>query len=246
MRKLGKQPYVHDPRTLRLEKYATALPAPHPWVNWSLKVPSWPMFLNNDIGDCTIAAAAHMIESWSADVGPEAPVNNAQVLTAYSAVSGYNPSTGANDNGARISDILRYWRLAGIGGHKIGAYASVAPANRTLLHQSIQLFGGVDIGIQLPVAAQSMGTHWTMGSHTNPVGNYAPGSWGGHSVSVLGYNDWSFVCVSWGQIIRIDNAFWNNYVDEVWAILSEDFMRSDGISASGLNLVQLQADLAQV
>ena len=48
-----------------------------------------------------------------------------QVVAAYSAITGYNPSTGANDNGAVEIDVLNYWRQTGIAGHKIGAYVAL-------------------------------------------------------------------------------------------------------------------------
>lgn len=243
---LGKKPYVHDPRTLRLEKYAISLPPPPPWVNWETKASQpWGSMLNDQIGCCTCSCAGHMIQSWTADNGSELTVADSDVLTAYSDVSGYDPMTGQNDNGAMISDVLKYWQKTGVGGHKIDAYASIDPSNHTLLRQAIDLFGGVDMGIQLPVAAQNMSTHWKMWGRTPAMinGDWAPGSWGGHCVAVLAYNELSYVCVSWGELIRIDLDFWNNYVDEAWAVLSPDFFNGNK-SASGLDLTQLQNDLS--
>ena len=244
--RLGKKAYRHDDRNLQLVKYlTTVLPTAPVWKNWMTKVSTWPMFLNDTLGDCTCAAIGHMEECWSADATAELTITNAQVLKAYEAVSGYNPTTGANDNGAVIADVLKYWQKTGIAGHKIFAYAQVDQSNLTLVRQAVDVFGGVDIGIQLPVAAQNMGQLWGLPAGQSLTGDYAPGSWGGHSVCVLAYNGTQFLCVSWGEIIRIDIDFWNAYVDESWVGLSQDFFNGTK-SASGFNMTQLQADLAAI
>lgn len=245
--RLGKQPYRHDPRNLQLVKYFTSavLPSAPAWKNWMTKIKLWPMFLNDREGDCTAAAIAHMEECWSANAGAEFTITDDEVQTVYVAVSGFDPATGANDNGALISDVLKYWQKTGIAGHKIAAYAQVDFTNLTLVRQAIDVFGGVDIGIQLPVAAQNMGNHWKLPAGQALTGDYEPGSWGGHSVCVLAYNDWSFLCVSWGQVIRIDVDFWLAYLDEAWAAISEDFFRGTR-SASGFDMAQMQADLAVI
>lgn len=246
MRLLGKKPYVPDPRSLHLEKYAVALPTPAPWVNWAMKTKlPWGMMLNDQLGDCTCAAVGHMIQSFTTDTGSELTLPDSAILKAYEDVAGYVPGDPYTDRGAMVSDVLKYWKSTGIGGHKIEAYAQVSPTNHTLLRQSIELFGAIDIGIQLPVAAQSMGNYWNMGAQTSATGDYAPGSWGGHSVAVLAYNDWSYICVSWGQLIRINTIFWATYVDEAWAAISPDFFNGTK-SASGLDLAQLNADLVEV
>ena len=46
-----------------------------------------------------------------------------QIVSAGSAITGYNTATGANDNGAVEIDVLNYWRQTGIAEHKIGASA---------------------------------------------------------------------------------------------------------------------------
>jgi hypothetical protein len=106
---LGKLPVRHDRRTLRLASYVKAAPLAPPSCSWNKRTPRWTMMLNDSLGDCTIAAAAHMIEYWTADTygGTGHVVNDKEILTAYSAVSGYDPSTGQNDNGAVELDVLR-------------------------------------------------------------------------------------------------------------------------------------------
>ena len=65
---LGKLPSRVDPRTLSLARYLDRelLPAPPPELDLAEQVISWPMYANDRIGDCTTAAAAHMVEAWTA------------------------------------------------------------------------------------------------------------------------------------------------------------------------------------
>ncbi|HEX4786746.1 MAG TPA: hypothetical protein VH350_20570, partial [Candidatus Sulfotelmatobacter sp.] len=69
--KLGKGVARHDPRTLLLASYVTtALPAPPASADLTAKVgASWGMMDNDQIGDCTCAAAGHLIMEWTANAG---------------------------------------------------------------------------------------------------------------------------------------------------------------------------------
>src|ERR1700689_1515906 len=121
--KLGKSVARHDPRTLLMASYLTpALPAPPASFDLAEKVGSaWGMMDNDQIGDCTCAAAGHLIMEWTANAGKKMVTpTDAQIVAAYSAITGYNPTTGANDNGANEVDGLNYWRQDGIAGHKMG------------------------------------------------------------------------------------------------------------------------------
>jgi hypothetical protein len=121
--KLGKHPPRHDPRTLQFATYATAaLAAPPPSLDLTTKVKvPWGMMDNAQVGDCTCAAAGHLMMEWSANAKSKTfTPSDAQIIAAYSAVTGYNPKTGANDNGAQEIDVLNYWRQTGIAGHNSG------------------------------------------------------------------------------------------------------------------------------
>ena len=69
---------------------------------------------NDKIGDCTCAAAGHLIMEWTSLAQPKMfTPTDPQIVAAYSAITGYNPKTGANDNGAAELDVLNYWRKTG-------------------------------------------------------------------------------------------------------------------------------------
>ena len=129
--KLGKLPARVDPRTLSLARYVdrAELPSPPPELDLSAPVADWPMYGNDRLGDCTTAAAGHMIEAWTAAAaGSAVEVTEAAVLAAFEAVKIVDSATG--DEGAVELDVLKLWRSAGIGGHRVGAFARVSPNGR--------------------------------------------------------------------------------------------------------------------
>jgi hypothetical protein len=94
--KLGKSPPEFDSRTLLLGKYLEkGLTAPPDSMDHTAAVSSWPMFGNDQYGDCTIAAAGHMIEEWTANTGTVEILPGRFGLTAYNYFSQGNSDAGA-------------------------------------------------------------------------------------------------------------------------------------------------------
>jgi len=243
--KLGKAPARLDPRTLQLSNYLRPelLPPPPPEADWATKVKSWPMMANDRIGDCTIAAAGHCIEEWTADVGRQQVVPDSAIISAYSAVSGYDPVTGQHDIGANELDVLNYWRKTGIGGHTVRAYVALEPGNLDHVRDTVSIFGNCYIGLALPASAQTQRV-WAV-PPGGPTGLGAPGSWGGHAVPVVAYDPRGLTVVTWGALKRMTWGFWVAYCDEAYALLSDDFLTADKTPA-GIDLVTLEQDLNQV
>ena len=241
--KLGKLDARVDRRTLALARYVDrrALPAPPPGLDLAAAVEDWPMYANDRIGDCTTAAAGHMIEAWSAAAsGRAVEVSERAVLEAFDAVKMVDPVTG--EEGAVELDVLKLWRGRGIGGHAIGAFAAIDLADHGLARAAAYLFGGLYIGIQLPLRAQAQRVwDWT-GSLEGPD---APGSWGGHAVDIVGYDESGLTAVTWGMLQKLTWSFWDHYCDEAYCIISADFL-ADGVSPAGFDLGALERDLALV
>ncbi|HEV2591169.1 MAG TPA: hypothetical protein VGU02_04680, partial [Gaiellaceae bacterium] len=216
----------------------TKLTAPPAQLDLTENVLDWPMYANDRIGDCTIAAAGHMIEAWTeASQGRAVEVTEPDVLRAFDAVKITDPATG--EEGAVELDVLRYWRTTGVGGHRIGAFAV---HDEELVRTGAFLFGGVYIGLALPLTAQQQDVwDWT-GSLAGPA---KPGSWGGHAVDVVGYDAEALTVVTWGSVKRMTWAFWERYVDEAYALLSDDFLNA-GRAPNGFDLAALKSDLELV
>ena len=249
--KLGKGAARHDPRTLMLASYATAaLPTPPASFDLTGKVgQSWGMMENDQIGDCTCAAAGHLIMEWTVNAGKKmARPSDKQIVHAYSAITGYNPVTGANDNGAVEIDVLNYWRQTGIASHKIGAYVALEPSNHVHVMDSVYMFEGCYIGLQLPTSAKNQIKNkqpWSV-PPGGTTGDGKPGSWGGHAVPVVGYDARGVTCVTWGALQMMTWTFWEAYCEEAYAIISNDYLDGKKQAPQGFSLKQLQSDLADL
>jgi len=241
--KLGKLPVRTDVRTLALGRYLDrlTLPPPPATLDLTAHVDDWPMYLNDRIGDCTIAAAGHMIESWTAAAtGTAVEVTDADVQTAFDRVKIVDPATG--EEGAVELDVLRDWRARGVGGHTIAAFARVSLLDHDLVRTAAWLFEGLYIGLELPLTAQQPGVwDWT-GSLSGPA---QPGSWGGHAVDVVRYDAGTLTVVTWGRLQQMTWTFWDRYVDEAYCIISKDFLEGDK-APNGFDVEALRADLELV
>jgi hypothetical protein len=241
--RMGKLPVRTDTRTLQLARYVdrAALPAPPASFDETKHVPEWPMYANDRLGDCTCAAAGHMIEAWTGASRAQAvEITEKSVVTAFEAVKLVDPVTG--EEGAVELDVLNYWRKHGIGRHKIGAFAKVSVWDHQLVKTGAYTFGGLYIGLSLPVTAQQQPVwDWTH----SLTGKAKPGSWGGHAVDVVAYDAKGLTVVTWGRLQQMTWAFWDRYCDEAYCIISSDFL-SGGKAPNGLDLNGLKADLALV
>jgi hypothetical protein len=216
---------------------ADPLPQAPPTVDWSKNVSTWPMDGNDKYGDCTMAAAAHLIQSWNAETGEPLPVpSEDQVVAQYLKLS------GGQDSGLVESQVLKHWMAAGLWRHRIVGYAPVNVHSLDLLKQAIAFFGGVYVGIQVPANAQDQfraGHPWTLdpGWQQQPIE-------GGHAVPLLGYDDQYLYAITWGAVQPMAWDWWSTYGDEAWAILSAEFSRAGRVN--GIDVATLQADLNQV
>ena len=238
---LGRKAVKTDSRTLRLACYITpALPPPPAQVDWSPAVTGWGVLLNDQLGDCTIAGVGHAVQTLTANVSGQAVVTDDDVLSYYKLWDGYD-GTPATDNGGIELDVLNNWQKNGFAGHALLAFAQANPANTTEVKQAINLFGGLYIGMQVP--------NFIMAGPAPGVWDVTPndgGIDGGHCVWVVGYNDDLVKFVSWGTLYEMKWAFWARYVDEAHALLSNDFIKANGLDPAGFDLSALQADLAAI
>jgi hypothetical protein len=254
--KLGKKKgVVHDPRTFKLKKLLQPrkLPTP-PEQSYVGKGEPIRMYANDQIGDCTFAAQAHRIDtSERSSRQVEIQLVDTDVIEAYAALTGYNPQTGANDNGAYMLDVNNYMRTIGMGReedgsrHTIAAFAALDLKNHAQWKLASWMFGGVYFGAWLPwTAAEQLDagrTHWRVDESDSEKSE--PGSWGGHAMHAVGYSSGSIVLATWGQRLRATWDWVDKYVDEAYVFISEDFLRGDK-TPQGFNAEKLQEALANL
>ena len=242
--KLGKKPPKHDSRTLQLARYVTNALQPLPRVDWGSKVTQLGEMCNDQLGICTIAAAGHMVQTWTANAGSQIVLSDTDIVAAYSGACGYDPADPSTDQGGVEVDVLNYWRKTGIGGRKIFAYAAQEPKNRTHVELAVDLFGGCYLGVELPLSAQGKDV-WSV-PPGGPVGQGAPGSYGGHAVCAVSYGPAGITVITWGKLLTMTWLFFDTYVSEAYCVLSTDWCDGTKTAPSGFDFNALQADLAVV
>jgi hypothetical protein len=257
--RLGKKlGVVEDRRTIRLADLITPRRPTPPRRNSVALNASFPMFANDEIGDCTCAALGQRIiaQERSSAQSSRPTVTVDDVIAAYSAVTGYDPARPETDQGAYLLDVLNYVRNTGIGHekdgttHTIGAFAKVDPADHNEVALAHWMFGGLYVGVGLPVAAQRQ-----IGGLWDPTGNARQdrwGSWGGHAMYVQTYDTRTTMAgavpgptfVTWGDRQRATWRWWDTYVDECFAVISEDFLRTGtGKTPQGFDVAALTEQL---
>jgi hypothetical protein len=228
-------------------------------VDRASAVKDWPMYLNDRIGDCTIAGLAHMFGALSQyGKGTEAMFTDDVVQHVYSSISGYDPNAGPpddnpTDTGCQMSDVLKYAHHNGIPDtsgkvHKVAGYAKLGnPTNPTLVGQVLDVCGTAYTGI----VAQSI--------IQREFSENKPFTWqkngeveGGHCIVLQRRHPKSqakqgiYEYVTWGALARATSGFMAHAVEEAWFVVTEDWLNDKGDSVEGLDLSQLLADMKYV
>jgi hypothetical protein len=272
MASLGKLPFVNDPQNPLarfrdvLGQFAEngALPDLPPLLSWKNTIAdnAWQAYGNDEVGDCTIAAACHMMMCWSDNSQPVPwSFNNNDVIEDY---NNYRTSK----NGASLQNILWDWKKYGIRRRqdanpirvKIEDFALLDINNQARLksqvQRSVQLLGGCYIGIVLPkfavrddpaspVPQGIIPPAWdvTAAQLNAPNANADKDPKAGHCVCAIGYNNDGLDVVTWGLLTRMSWDFFFAYTDEAWAVLCKSgWLKVDGKSPSGLSAQQLDDD----
>lgn len=235
-------------RRLKFARYVlpSILPPPPQQASWSTKATQpWGEMLNTRVGDCTCAAVGHAIQVWTANNGPEVTISDQNILSLYSNVSGYDPNTGANDNGAVIQTVLNYVRHNGLDGHRIGAYVFVDPTSQEEVQQASFLFGGLYLGVNLPRSAQSQQV-WSVPKHLHiNLPQWRPNGWGGHAIFNPDFDQVGLTCITWGEKKKMTWDWFKVYCTECYAIISPDWVTGATPAPNGFDFEALNNDLQQ-
>lgn len=180
-------------------------------------------------GDCAWAGPAH--EEMEAARNAHRPVpqfSGATVVSQYSAYSGYNPQTGANDNGSDVQQVLAWRQDKGLldnasTAYKIGQHVALTPGDLHELWAAAYLFECVGIGATMTTAQMDQfdaGQPW----------DYVAGSpaEGGHYIPVMGDNG----LISWGERVGFTRTFYAKQSDEAYAYVDPE--RYSGVTGETL------------
>lgn len=235
---------AHDEAThprLHLAPHVTTAAAPPASVDWHSNVTAWPMYGNDQIGDCTEAMVGHVIQGASTyGEGNTVTITDADVLAAYERVSGYNPADPSTDQGAVLQDVYNDWRKTGVGGHKNLVFAQVNHNNHDEVKTAVYQFGAAGLGI---VVTQSMMDAFAAGQDW--VSASGP-QLGGHAVPCVGYDEQGVRVVTWGRVQLMTWDCFSQCVEEAWVAVLPEWLNATGTDPEGVDLHGLGDEFASL
>jgi hypothetical protein len=240
--RFGKLPPRRDYRTFLFSNYVKDdIPAPPESIDSTTRVyknlnmPSptylFPMDANDELGNCTVVAMAHGDTVWSGLVG------NLSIYPVDLIKKIYFHLTGGDDTGLALLTVLDYFRRNLVMNERLYAYISINPYNHTHVKQAIMLFGGLLAGFQVQENCMEdfkNSVVWTPGTLINA----------GHAIFVTGYNESEVNLLTWGSTHRGTWAWWDECVDELYAILPPE--ASNPLFTPGFDFDKLKKDLVSV
>jgi hypothetical protein len=258
-RKLGRKPRAFDPTmphmsAVRMMAHQKLPPIPLA-THWADPLPDdLGMMLNDQLGDCTCAAAYHAMQVWSHHGRSTLLTEPSQyVLQMYQEFAGYD-GTEATDQGAVEQDILRQWLSRGVpiqegtetrpgpGRSYILSAMEVDPHNRESVKRAIYDCGGVYIGFDVPAWLMQTPKPPSVWDARSKQDNQIVG---GHAVFCSGYNSKTVDVLSWGQKYRMTWQFFEKSVREAYALVRPWWIDATGHTPFGLSLDVLVYQMAQ-
>lgn len=243
---LGRKAYDHSKPNVMLRRLRTEKLSPPAQSDWWTDAMAT-MALNNKLGCCTMADQAHSVTSLQFyGQAKTIVVPDSEVLKGYSAVSGYDPKTGRNDNGATLQDAYGYARKTGfvVGGvaYKVEAFAQLDAIDSRgvvdwdLIKVCMDAFGGASIGMVFPDYAMDDFDAGRVWDYT-PRKRYRES--GGHDVRLVGFGGsgaGAYVdCATWAAKHRMTIPFAEKFIEEYWVHGERDWQRLDGTVPNGID-----------
>jgi hypothetical protein len=214
---LGKKAYVADPKTLKMAHFM--LPEISVPSSYSVDAHRKPfpsnLWGNDHYGDCVFATRANQQLRFE-----RIEQRRTIPLTDQTVIDEYLRRTSGKDEGYVMLYANREWRnegwKIGVRNYNIFAYGELEPHNHEQLRQGIYVLAGIQFGFSLPVAIQRQ-QNWIYNGETG--GEWEPGSWGGHAVYGLAYDQQGVTVKTWGYNCKVNWNFIDKYADESWAVV---------------------------
>lgn len=226
---------IHEPHASApdLLTFATE-PIPTPPANVPLIEADYPMALNNNKGDCTIAGAVHVNELGDLVAGePWTYCGDALVDKTYTGL------TGGPDTGLMLPQVLKPWHRGEFLGQKPnGGYGSIHSKNTKLLKTGIWVFGNAYCAVNLPAIAQTQFKSdgsgvWEL-TGTSEDYNIE----GGHCIVGAAYTSEGVYMLTWGEWVLATWEWWFTYGVQAYSVVPPGFVARGG-DARGFSVAQL-------
>lgn len=235
-----------------------AAPAHDPSADHLGQIDEWMLGGNDRFGTCgPTSDANYTVMCWQYLLQQPITVTDDQVFDLYrrSGNPGFNPSTGADDNGVDMTVMLSAMVKGGLyftgpdgkdGLAKPLAFASIPlrPNGVAMIRAAIDIFGGVLLGSDLEVAQQKQ--------TDEGLWKYSPSpEWGGHATMAGKYSGIArrgvadLTNITWQEPVGLSEAFMWHQVEEAYIVIYEAHTDTAGFRA-GVNVDVLKDDYRQI
>ena len=173
------------------------------------------IFLNDQLGDCVIAAGYHVTGTATGNAGGEFVATDKQITADYSAIGGYVPGDESTDQGCDEETGFAYWESHGFAnGTKLIGHLTVDASNQNEVKTALWLFENVFFGTELPDEWISPfpsddTTTWDVAGKPNPEN--------GHAYQGVAYGVAGVIVDTWAL-----------YVTQTWKALAKYNTRGAG------------------
>ena len=232
---LGKLPAQQIPMGPFSTYVKGELPKPPSSFDYAHRVKGgFPMALNDQLGDCVIAGAVHMLQLAYAEVGEEFKYPGDDAVRET-----YLRLTHGADSGLVITDVLKEWTVNGLFGVKLAAWAPINKDDWDEMKAAAYCFGGLYVGIEIPQNAPTQfenNQDWHLSEDAGQV-------IGGHCVTLSGFNRFGSDVETWGDETGMTKGWWGVYGSEAFGIIPEVFVDKKHGPLENIDIDTLRKDL---
>lgn len=206
---------------------------------------SFPMALNDQLGDCTIAAKVHIDQIVASLLGTAYTYpGDAAVRAAYLGL------TGGQDTGLELSTVIKAWSSSeGLLGTTLAGAATIDVSDEELMAQAMYNFAALYVAVNLPESAERQfedDRPWVLGGDEQPEGGHCVALNAAESLAVSGRTVGDFGVVTWGDETACSDNWWLKFGVEAWVLIPESLAASGRDAVEALDLAEMRADVAQL
>ncbi len=160
---------------------------------------------NDAVGDCTLATAADILQTWDAMNGlANSPLATQPFLDAYHTLVG---GPGGPEVGLTAREVLNYWQRSGIDNYSISTWHAISAwRNPALIEAALARNGALYASVALPNTDTNFLPIWTMAGapYGTPVA-------GGHALAIVGYDARGPYFATWGGVQHATWQWWKTW-----------------------------------
>ena len=188
------------------------------------------------VRDCGCAGFVHLEEVDAAVLAVKETWPSADLV-----VQQYLAYTGGQDSGVVLADFLDFVQQHSFCGMTVAGYAPCRHDDLDEVKSVIDLFDAAYVGVQLPrVALDQFESEqpWDL-TGTEADDDIA----GGHAIVAAAFDPETMSFITWGKVQTATTRWVHRYIDEAWAVLTDEFAAA---KPKTIDYPALLADLAKM